>query len=296
LYVEATEKEVNAHTSREHWTLLPRSAIDPKNKPLHTVWAMKQKRVPGTGAISKYEARLKAHRGQQEAGVNYWDTYAPVVQWMSVRLMLILTLAEKLQSRSIDFTLAYPQADLDVDIFLELPHGFQLPAGVNKKDYVLKLNKNLYGLKQAGFNWYEKLKKGMETRGFKTCLSDPCVYTKPGIVVLVYVDDMLIFARSMKKLETFIQSLEGEYELTDDGDSIKAYLGIDVSEPAPGTFKLSQPHLIQNILLSVGDIKLNSYKEPAQPKEIMVHEGEPRKTDWNYRSIVGQLNYLTGFM
>jgi hypothetical protein len=137
-------------------------------------------------------------------------------------------------------------ANLDVDIYLELPHGFWLPTGVNKKDYVLKLNKNLYGLKQAVFNWYKKLKKGMETREFKTCLSDPCVYTKLGIVVLVYVDNMLMFAQSMKKIKVFIQSLEGEYEFTDDG-GIKSYLGIDVSEPAPGTYKLSQPHLIQNI-------------------------------------------------
>jgi hypothetical protein len=50
---------------------------------------------------------------------------------------------------------------------------------------------------------------------------------------------MLMFAQSMKKIENFIQSLEGEYEFTDDGD-IKSYLGIDVSKPAPGTFKLSQ--------------------------------------------------------
>jgi hypothetical protein len=59
---------------------------------------MKQKRIPGTGLISKYKARLNAHGGQQEEGVNYWDTYAPVVRWMSVRMMLVLTLAEKLHS------------------------------------------------------------------------------------------------------------------------------------------------------------------------------------------------------
>jgi hypothetical protein len=79
--------------------------------------------------------------------------------------MLVLTLAEQLHSCSIDFTLAYPQADLDVDIFLELPMGFQLQGGFDKRDFVLKLNKNLYGLKQAGYNWYEKLKTGMIARG-----------------------------------------------------------------------------------------------------------------------------------
>jgi hypothetical protein len=123
--VVAMDKEVNDRTTKNHWELLPCSAIDPKNKPLQAVWAMKRKQIPGTGLISKYKARLNAHSGQQEEGVNCWDTYAPVVQWMSVQqMMLVLTLAEQLHSRSIDFTLAYPQADLYVDIYLELPLGF----------------------------------------------------------------------------------------------------------------------------------------------------------------------------
>jgi hypothetical protein len=61
--------------------------------------------------------------------------------------MLVLALAKKVQSQSIDFTLAYPQVDLDVDIYLELPHSFRLD-GFNKKDFLLN-HKNLYGLKQA---------------------------------------------------------------------------------------------------------------------------------------------------
>jgi hypothetical protein len=153
-FVDAMSKEINAHTTKKHWELLPCTAIDSKNKPLQAVWAMKHKKLPGTGAISKYKARLNAHGGQQEEGVNYWDTYAPVVRWMSVRLVLVLTLVEGLQSRSIHFTIAYPQADLDVDIYLELPHGFCLD-GYDKKDFVLKLHKNLYGLKQAGYNWFK---------------------------------------------------------------------------------------------------------------------------------------------
>jgi hypothetical protein len=103
---------------------------------------------------------LNAHGGQQEEGVNYWDTDAPVVCWMSVRLMLVLILKEKLQSRSIKFTLAYPQANLNVNIYLELPMGFQLEGGHDKREIVLKLNNNLYGLRRAGNNWYKKLNKG----------------------------------------------------------------------------------------------------------------------------------------
>jgi hypothetical protein len=125
--------------------------------------------------------------------------------------MLVLTLAKKLHSCSINFTLAaYPQADLDVDIYLELLMGFQLQGGFNKRGFVLKLNKNLYGLKQAGYNWYKKLKTGMTARGYKVCQSDPCIYIKDNMVVLVYVDDMLIFSHSMKQIEIFMRRLDNE--------------------------------------------------------------------------------------
>jgi hypothetical protein len=96
-------------------------------------------------------------------------------------------------------------------------------------------------LKQASLNWYEKLKDGMVSWGYQPCLSDPCVYTKDDIVVLVYVDNMLIFSRSMSKITAFIHSLEEEYEFTDEG-YIKSYLGIDISKPHPGTYKLGQIH------------------------------------------------------
>ena len=89
----------------------------------------------------------------QEKGINYWETYAPVVQCMSVRIILTLAAIENLHTKLIDFVLAYPQADLDVDIYTELPQGFNV--GPESGRYVLKLQKNLYGLKQAGHNWFE---------------------------------------------------------------------------------------------------------------------------------------------
>ena len=91
----------------------------------------------------------------QEKGINYWEMYAPVVQWMSVRIMLTLAAIKNLHTKSIDFVLAYPQAELDVDIYMELPQGFNM--GPESGIYVLKLQKNFYGLKQAGCNWFEKL-------------------------------------------------------------------------------------------------------------------------------------------
>ena len=80
---------------------------------------------------------------------------------LSVHLILALTKIHKLESKVIDFVLAFPQADLKEDIWMQLPIGFQINGRTeaeSNRHYVLKLNKNLYGLKQGSYNWYEKLK------------------------------------------------------------------------------------------------------------------------------------------
>jgi hypothetical protein len=88
----------------------------------------------------------------QTWGENYWETYAPVVNWASVCLILAIAKSHDLLPKSIDFVLTFPQADLDVSAYMELPIGFDAPNGDNCKFYVLRLNKSLYGLKQAGYN------------------------------------------------------------------------------------------------------------------------------------------------
>ena len=91
-------------------------------------------------------------------GENYWETYSPVVNMISVKLLLVIAKIHRLESKSIDFVLAFLQADLNIDIWMELPFGFQtIKDSDRSKLHVLKLKKNLYGLKQASFNWYEKL-------------------------------------------------------------------------------------------------------------------------------------------
>ena len=87
---------------------------------------------------------------------------------ISVKLLLVIAKIHGLESKSIDFVLAFPQADLVIDIWMELPIGFQpVEDPSSPQHYVLKLKKNLYGLKQASFNWYEKLHDGLKSRGFK---------------------------------------------------------------------------------------------------------------------------------
>jgi len=102
----------------------------------------------------------------QTWGQNYWETYAPIVNWASVQLIHAIAKIHGSSSKSIDFVLAFPQADLKIPVYMELPIGFDAPEGEHCKSYVLRLNKSLYGLKQAGYNWFAKLSNGLQDRGF----------------------------------------------------------------------------------------------------------------------------------
>jgi hypothetical protein len=102
-----------------------------------------------------------------------------------------------LSLKSIDFVLAFPQADLEVPVFMESPLGFDAPHSQHRKHYVLRLNKSLYGLKQAGYNWFAKLSNHLEDRGFVPSSVDPCVFFGQGCIVLTYVDDCIIVGNLM---------------------------------------------------------------------------------------------------
>jgi hypothetical protein len=132
-----------------------------------------------------------------------------------------------LSSKSIDFVLAFPQADLEVPVFMESPLGFDAPNSQNRKHcYVLQLNKSLYGLKQAGYNWFVKLSNGLEDRCFVPSSIDPCVFFGQGCIVLTYVDDCIIVGDSTHRIDALIQSLHGgdEHFVLQDEGSIDKYL------------------------------------------------------------------------
>ena len=135
------------------------------------------------GKVTKYKSKICVHGGMKEKDIFYWETYAPVVQWMSVRIMLTLAALENLNTKSINFIHAYPQDDLDVDIYMELPQGLNL--GTEIRRYVLKLQKNLYGLKQADHNWFEKLSSALGNLSINPSKVDPCVFIREAVIVLV---------------------------------------------------------------------------------------------------------------
>ncbi|KAL7466170.1 hypothetical protein ACHAXS_006459 [Conticribra weissflogii] len=121
-FIAAMLKESSEHENRKHWEVIPRSEIPPGVKAIQAIWSFKRKRFPD-GSLNKHKARLCAHGGMQQWGVNYWETYAPVVNWISMRFLLVLSEMLQLDTRAIDFVLAFPQADLDTPVYMCLPTG-----------------------------------------------------------------------------------------------------------------------------------------------------------------------------
>ena len=110
-------KELADHETRNHWRVIPRSEKPPGIKTILAIWTFKRKRFPD-GRMNKHKARPCAHRHMQTHGVNYWDTYAPTINWISIRFLLVVAQILDLNTQAIDFVLVFPQADLEVQVYI----------------------------------------------------------------------------------------------------------------------------------------------------------------------------------
>ena len=303
-FLKAMKSEVTSLFEEKIWKLVPRQEMTKHYADQRTqgktidrqqimmIWSFKRKRHPD-GSFNKCKARLCCHGGQQQWGVNYWDTYAPVVSWSSVRILLTLAKLHNFHTKSVDFVQAYPQANIKYPIYLKPPAGIVLND--NNGQLVLKLLKNLYGLKDAGRTWFEHLSYGLIDMGFKATSSDPCIFIRNSDIIILYVDDCVIISKTEREAEHIFSELENrKYKLTDEG-SMEEYLGIQIDHNTDGSFRMSQPFLIQRIIEFIpGMTEARSAKSPACSSVVLTKEidGEPRKEQWNYRAIVGMLNYL----
>ena len=155
-------------------------------------------------------------------------------------------------------------------------------------DYVLKLNKNLYGSKQASKLWFDHLKRGLRRRGFKQSKADECVFYKGDTIFVVYVDDGILIGPNEKEIESIIDSLKRDYDLTDKG-KLNEYLGIKIEVLRDGTRVLMQPLLMKRILEAVG-IESNRTKKkrrrtPANQVLQKDEGGHEQEQTWDYRYV-----------
>jgi hypothetical protein len=187
-FATAVVKEVNGHVNNKHWTLVKQKDVPKEAQVVPSVWAMRRKRDITTNEVIKHKARLNLHGRKQVYGMNYFETYAPVVTWFAIRLMIVFGIIFCWALWQVDFVMAYPQAPIEMDIYMELPQGIKTTAG-NSKDHVPKLLKNIYGQKQAGRVWNSFLVDKLTLLGYTSSLIDDYVFFRSDIIFMVYLDD-----------------------------------------------------------------------------------------------------------
>ena len=239
-------------------------------------------------------------------GDSFWETYSPVVNMLSVRLILAIAKLQNIDSKAIDFVLAFPQADLEEDIWMYLPIGFQVNGHTeasSERSFLQKLNKTLYVLNQGSYNWYEKLKKFLVERGFKLSNIDPCLYIGNGMIILTYVDDFIIVGTSIENINRFVNSMKNRDKnsiSTDKGD-INKFPGIEITQLDDNIFKIFQPYLTHRIIFflktDTNDHNVETNANSTPVGKPLLHKNlsvKPRKETWNYCTAVGMMTDLQG--
>ena len=292
-FVEAIVKEVNGHVDNQNWRLIKRSEV-PEGEPIQqSVWAMRRKRNLTTGEIVKHKARLNLHGGMQEYGVNYYDTHAPVVTWFAIRLMIVFGILFNRAMRQIDFVMAYPQAPIEMDMYMELPQGIQTKHG-NSKDHVLKLLRNIYGQKQAGRVWNHHLTAKLLEVGFTQSLIDDCVFYRGTTIFIVYVDDGIFIGDTDNQILEIIAQLQGLGLKIEDQGHPADYVGVSIKRMKKGGIEFTQRALIDSIIADVGLKGTITKPVPAKSHiTLLAHKDQPKfSLGFDYRSVTGKLNYL----
>ena len=137
-FLEAMDKEIGSHDERQNWKVIPLSQVPKDTKLIDTVWTFARKRKLDTREVYKWKARLTVHGGQQIHGINFWDTYAPVVMWPTIRFFFCIDLLRQWHTRQVDFVMAYPHAPVEVPLYLRIPQGFD-PRRASRKTHALQL-------------------------------------------------------------------------------------------------------------------------------------------------------------
>jgi hypothetical protein len=238
-FIRAMQEEVKAHEDLHHWESIPKTAVPEGTVILPAVWSMNRKRRITTREVYKWKARLNIHGGKQIKNVHYWETYSPVVKWSSIRLFLTMAVIKGWHTRQVDFVLAYPQADVETTLYMEVPRGFEFDG--SRKTHCLRIIKNIYGQKQAGRVWNKYLHKGLIKMGFQQSSNDECVYFRGSTIFFCYVDDSVLIDPVKSEIDKVIQELRDlNYQLTDEGN-IDDYLGVKIELLNDGHIKMTQP-------------------------------------------------------
>ncbi|KAE8247330.1 hypothetical protein A4X06_0g4533 [Tilletia controversa] len=266
----------------------------PGRKLIGCRWVYKVKTDPEGRAIRK-KSRLVAQGYTQVEGVDYDETFAPVARLSALRMMVTLAIQLGLRLHGMDVKTAYLNGELDVDIYMRQPPGYDDGSGK-----VCLLLRTLYGLKQSGRYWYHKLRDRLLEADFIQLKSEPCLFhktTEQGpVIILIYVDDVAIAAPTEEAVSEIKQQFTSWFKMTDNGP-LSSMLGIRINRSKCGRVAtMSQTGYTDQILLQYGmtnckpsDTPMSEASKGLGPREGSVATTQERHY---YAALVGCLLWL----
>jgi hypothetical protein len=187
----AMQKEIDSCIEKGVWEEVHLKDLPVGTNVLPVKWVYKVK-IDETGAAGIYKARLTPKGFRQKEGIDYFEVFAPTGKYKTMRFGLSVTARWDHELEQLDVPTAFLNADLEEDVFMQLPEGYR----DGKEGVVLRLKKSLYGLKQAPRNWSMRLKKFIiDILGYSSTVSDPCLFWKRSktgrlMMLFVFVDDI----------------------------------------------------------------------------------------------------------
>lgn len=285
----AIQEEMNSLMKNNTWEL----QLLPKGKNvIGSKWIFKIK-TNENGEIVRYKARLVAQGFTQKYGVDYDESFAPVVKQTTIRTLMTIAGAKRMHVKHVDIKTAFLNGDIEEEIFMKQPDGF---VQAHERKLVCRLHKGLYGLKQSARAWNTKLNDVLIKNCFKRGISDPCLYTKiingNHVYVLIYIDDILLVSDNEKEIQNFEEMLKKEFEITLLGN-VSNFLGLQIERDDNGIFKLHQTKYINKVIESF-------LTEDAKPSKIPLDPGyyklcansKPLLNNEQYRKAIGSLLYI----
>jgi hypothetical protein len=281
---EAVDKELDSLDRARTWDVVDKVE---GGKEVGSKWVFKVKRLLD-GSINKFKARLVAQGFTQRPGFDFDKTYASVVHFDSLQFLLAIMAVQGCRLHQVDIKSAFLYGDLAEEIYMTLPEGRR------EKVKTTRLRKCIYGLKQSGRKWYERLTQHFVSYGFVTSNFDPCVLTHKTEVffIAIYVDAITLYGPGGPMITDVKNTLKSKFEVTDLGD-LHWLLGIQIKFGSKG-IELSQTAYINSILSRFGLQDCNSTILPIDQGTTLTRSNpeDVLKDIKTYQSIIGPIMYL----
>ncbi|KAK1555457.1 hypothetical protein Q3G72_026733 [Acer saccharum] len=252
-------------------------------------WIFRIKRK-SDGSIDRYKARLVTKGFNQQPGIDYFETFIPVIKPTTVRLVISIAISHGWSLHQLDVNNAFLQGTLTEDVYMSQPPGF---IDSDHLTHVCKLRKAIYGLKQAPRAWYHELCQFLITSGFQNSHADTSLFVlKFGgtlLYLLIYVDDIILTGNNTARVDQFVDTLAQRFSLKD-LSTLSYFLGVEVVPHKSGLL-LSQRRYIMDLLARRNMLGAKPIQTPLPTSPpITLHSGTLLSDLTTYQTVVGSLH------